>query len=53
MTKEKKPVEIEKKDAEENSEEIINAAVQFINEKAQRTLYEGSIVIGTYTIARR
>jgi hypothetical protein len=46
---------IVKKDKEVNpvhDEKLINEAVQFINEKANETLYKGSIEIGEYILKR-
>ncbi|HBT88347.1 hypothetical protein [Desulfobacter sp.] len=50
MSEEKTPVEIDTKKIQVDDEKLIDDAVQFINEKANETLYKGSIEIGEYIL---
>ena len=49
MTEKKTLAKTGQQVVEENSEKIVNDAVRFINEKANETLYKGSIEIGEYS----
>ena len=49
-TEEKAPVEKDQELTPVDNEKLIDDAVQFINEKANETLYKGSIEIGEYIL---